>query len=488
MQGNRGPVIVLCAARSGSTLMRFILDTHPELACPPEIGPGRVCAGLASMTATLQGLDDRSRIRDGDAGAPATISQATAEYIRRVVGGLYDEYLARRHKSRWCDKSLDNAVFAQLIGQVFPEARFLALYRHCMDVIDSGLEASPWGLSGFGFGEHAATFPGNSVAAIGSYWLRIASAISEFEALNPERCLRVRYEDLVTRPEEIANHIFAFLGEEPVPGIGELCLRTEHESLGASDQKIWFTNRILTTSVGRGERVPLAAFPPPMREAIDKLLLELSYPPVGQNRELAAEPSQTRPSVASSPALALLAARLANCERATRLEVLERWPMLMDSAIAVGVGETWNDAWYLDWSFDPDWDPSQQAALAEGSCGLRVLANAATWRTLLAGEANIGIELVSSRVRVEPCDERTLLREPAVLALCVLLGLSHLRSVPPQEVATITSDVTDGIATHLPGNRNGQGTALVTRDSITAPNRRRLRRWAQATSMDGGKS
>jgi hypothetical protein len=37
----RRPIFVLTVARSGSTLLRFILDSHPDLACPPEtnIGP-----------------------------------------------------------------------------------------------------------------------------------------------------------------------------------------------------------------------------------------------------------------------------------------------------------------------------------------------------------------------------------------------------------------------------------------------------------------
>jgi len=43
MSGSSGgpaqsPVFILTAARSGSTLMRLILDTHPELASPPETG------------------------------------------------------------------------------------------------------------------------------------------------------------------------------------------------------------------------------------------------------------------------------------------------------------------------------------------------------------------------------------------------------------------------------------------------------------------
>ena len=34
--GSRAPVFILTGSRSGSTLLRFILDTHPDLACPPE--------------------------------------------------------------------------------------------------------------------------------------------------------------------------------------------------------------------------------------------------------------------------------------------------------------------------------------------------------------------------------------------------------------------------------------------------------------------
>jgi len=30
------PVFVLCNGGSGSTLLRFVLDAHPDLACPPE--------------------------------------------------------------------------------------------------------------------------------------------------------------------------------------------------------------------------------------------------------------------------------------------------------------------------------------------------------------------------------------------------------------------------------------------------------------------
>jgi hypothetical protein len=436
MGEDRGPVFVMCSARSGSTLMRFILDTHPGLACPPEIGPGRVCAVLAGMTSILRGSDDRSREIDPGQAATATIEEPRARYIRGTISGLYDEYLARRQKPRWCDKSLDNALFAPLLKQVFPDAQFICLYRHCMDVIDSGLEASPWGLSGFGFGEHAAAFPGNNVAAIGSYWLRTTTAISQFESLNAERCLRVRYEDLVREPEGTANRVFEFLGEEPVPGIEQLCLRTEHESFGGSDQKIWFTSQITTSSVGRGERIPAAALPPSLGEEIDKLLVELGYTPVLEKQGPAAELQQQDTVARNDPVTTLLTARLAESGRQAQREVLDRWPTLAGSMIAIGVGETWADASYLSWQFSRDSADARQAAGADDPPGTRIIATAATWLTLLTGDANMGIELVSARVRIEPYDERTLLREPAVLAVCVLLGISPVRSVPTGDVAT----------------------------------------------------
>ena len=41
--------------------------------------------------------------------------------------------------------------YAPLLRRVYPQARFICLYRHPMDVIASGTEACPWGLNGYGF-------------------------------------------------------------------------------------------------------------------------------------------------------------------------------------------------------------------------------------------------------------------------------------------------------------------------------------------------
>ena len=48
------PVFVLCAGRSGSTLLRFLLDAHPDLACPPETRLPWLARQLATAWAVIE--------------------------------------------------------------------------------------------------------------------------------------------------------------------------------------------------------------------------------------------------------------------------------------------------------------------------------------------------------------------------------------------------------------------------------------------------
>src|SRR6202044_4258995 len=48
------PVFILCAGRSGSTLLRFLLDAHPDLACPPETRLPWLARQLATAWAVIE--------------------------------------------------------------------------------------------------------------------------------------------------------------------------------------------------------------------------------------------------------------------------------------------------------------------------------------------------------------------------------------------------------------------------------------------------
>ena len=91
------PVFILTCARSGSTLLRMILDSHDDLACPTETNIAMVCAQLWDTWMFL----------DPECSPSALTEEAPTAYS---FGGylIYQGYLTRRGKARWCDKSLES--------------------------------------------------------------------------------------------------------------------------------------------------------------------------------------------------------------------------------------------------------------------------------------------------------------------------------------------------------------------------------------------
>ena len=268
------PVVVLTCARSGSTLLRFILDAHPALACPPETGITELCGRMGVFSDLLAGPSLTGR---------AALSHEALISIRIWVTATYSSYLARAGKVRWCDKSLGSAEWAGRFLELFPKAKFICLYRHSMDVVSSLIEACPYGLQGYGLDRFAAAHSGNSVAAAADYWLNQTNAIAEFEHQHPDLCLRVRYEELVANPEMQAARIFSFLGEEQVPSITSACFAADREQFGPSDHKIWDTAGVHTDSVGHGARVPVAVMAKGLLEPMNTLLERLGYQAVGED-------------------------------------------------------------------------------------------------------------------------------------------------------------------------------------------------------------
>lgn len=289
-QGVSEPVFVLCAGRSGSTLLRFLLDAHPDLACPPETNLPSLCAQLATVWSLIEGAPLSANRGD----EPPVIPETAIAGIRHTMDLMVGSYLARRGKRRYCDKSLGTARFAELLNRVYPEAKFLCLYRHPMDVIASGIEACPWGLNGYGFDPYIAGTPGNAVFALSRFWADNAAEIIAAEERFPEACHRVRYEDMVTDPEDTAQRIFSFLGVAAVPGISDRCFTPDRERFGPADYKIWHTSGITTGSVGRGWSIPMGMIAPQVLEQVNELTRKLDYVPVDDQWGTARVPADLR--------------------------------------------------------------------------------------------------------------------------------------------------------------------------------------------------
>jgi hypothetical protein len=148
-----------------------------------------------------------------------------------------------------------------------------------MDTVASGIEASPWGFRGYGYAPYVQASPDNSVAALASYWLDHVDRALRWEREHPQSCYRVRYEDLVLRPEDTVGAILRFLGVDE--RLSVLTDAFNRQALrGPGDYKVEHTDSVHAASIGHGKRVPITMLPPRLLEAINEKLAALGYEPL----------------------------------------------------------------------------------------------------------------------------------------------------------------------------------------------------------------
>jgi protein-tyrosine sulfotransferase len=264
---DRRPVFVLCAARSGSTLLRQVLDAHPGIACPPELN-------LAVAFDAIWFASHHAVAHDDEAAQ--VITAAICRHLAERTAGAYAH---RRGKRRWCEKSLPSLDHAELLVRLFPEAQFICLYRECTDTIASANEACPWGYQGYGFEPYVRSSLGNLALAFAHYWADNADVLTGFEAKHQELCQRVRYEDMVGKPQETLSALFNFLDlpwHDAYLDPGRIFAESATGDPG--DYKIRYTRGFETASVGRGWAVPIDLIPSALQQRINRLHAELGYP------------------------------------------------------------------------------------------------------------------------------------------------------------------------------------------------------------------
>jgi hypothetical protein len=205
-EGNDGrppAPFVVGVARSGTTLLRLMLDAHPELTIPPETHfiPKVIeaCAEdgdrrerVAELLTNHRrwpdfGLDpDEFRMRLEALGEPLDAGDAL-----RTFYGLYAE---QRGKPRWGDKSPSYLRKMPKIARALSEARFVHLIRDGRDVALSQMEV-----------HHGAT---EAREAAESWVGGIAKA--RRQAQRVPHYLELRYEDLVEDPEPVLRRVCEF--------------------------------------------------------------------------------------------------------------------------------------------------------------------------------------------------------------------------------------------------------------------------------------
>jgi hypothetical protein len=210
------PVLVLGVRRSGTTLLRVMLDRHPELAVPDEsyFVPQLADRHLRHVDPD-EFVDDLGRIDTlAEWGVP--LDKVRARLTERMpigaaIGTVYAVYATERGKPRWGDKTPMYMQNLRLLERLFPDALFVHLIRDGRDAalsflsMPKGLMAETW-------------MQPHDIAGFACQWRNEVKAARRLgRRVGRERYLEVRYEDLVRDVESVLGDIsvFARLRYEP---------------------------------------------------------------------------------------------------------------------------------------------------------------------------------------------------------------------------------------------------------------------------------
>ncbi len=212
--GTAPPIFIVGSPRSGTTLMRQILDRHPSLAICGEthfqwlVYRRRKAFGDLSDPANRKRVIDQyllsRRIKKADLD-PAELAERLpreATSYQAMFTSLLNSYADSQGKPRLGEKTPRHAMFLDTLCEWFPNAVILHMVRDPRAVVAS-LQREPW--------------VAGSVVLNAHRWLSLNKEARKSHA--QRGYLQVRYEALVTDPDEEVRKICDFIGEEYSPSL-----------------------------------------------------------------------------------------------------------------------------------------------------------------------------------------------------------------------------------------------------------------------------
>lgn len=199
--------IIVGSPRSGTTLLRFMLDSHSKLTIPPE-------TGFLALAPKLRGRGDKLREKffravinhpqpisgwpDFEISEGAFWTALTEINPFNVAEGFrafYRLYAARLGKPRWGDKTPLYCRELDTIRRVLPEGRFIHIIR---DGRDTALSLRRMWFS-----------PGWEIETQAAYWRKNILSARRAGLGRPDY-MEVRYEDVILSTRVALERVCAF--------------------------------------------------------------------------------------------------------------------------------------------------------------------------------------------------------------------------------------------------------------------------------------
>jgi hypothetical protein len=229
------PIIVGGCHRSGTTMLRRVLDAHSRIYCGPEVKFFRDFYGDYFY-------DPLKRDRFATTARSVVPEDELFDLLGKAFVALHERAAAQAGKARWADKTPENVVYLAAWERLLASNWvFIHLVRNPLDTLASFKEM-----------EFNDAMPLNLEARI-AFYKRYTQAGLEFGSRQPRRYRRILYEELATRPEAVVRELMEWLGEPFEPG--QLHVNEASHQRGLEDPKVEATNQIHEESVGRWKMV-----------------------------------------------------------------------------------------------------------------------------------------------------------------------------------------------------------------------------------------
>jgi hypothetical protein len=180
------PIFLVGCHRSGTSLLRILLDSHPRISAGPE-------DPLLFYLSLLDNDFWRSTLRGN--------GYTEEEWLTRLRGFFEDfqsRYAQSQGKTRWADKNPEHSLIIGFLDKLYPNCQVVHIVRNPRDVIASNRVK---------YGKKRGAFYG------GRWVEHVRSAESDGAKLGSDRFRTIRYEDLVADPEKVLRDLVAWLGE-----------------------------------------------------------------------------------------------------------------------------------------------------------------------------------------------------------------------------------------------------------------------------------
>jgi hypothetical protein len=252
------PVFIIGSHRSGTTLLRYCLDAHPNLACPPE----------SKFIAALDLATDYPQVLEA-LGTLLSRKEIVNEF-RVFIDRILSAYAAKQGKRRWVDKTPNYYRILPFIEEVFSgDALYIFVVRHpfgCVASLEKHFIPSV---------NHEdpdiarnTRLHGKGRYAWVMYWMDVYARIDAFSSAASGRCHTLRYEELVSDTPSVLRSVLNFIGEPYDESLAERAFQLPHTE-GFQDPKIRATREVHRAGLCRWSEWPSSEIAALWRPAAD---------------------------------------------------------------------------------------------------------------------------------------------------------------------------------------------------------------------------